>query len=1109
VIEVRVVPNALEPERQSVYHVEALIPWLMQRYGRWPETARLSHFWGKTEVDVTPATRADVASLEDLPGPFVVREYPAGTQSHGIERVLWGVFTLGISEAVRAALPDVPNVKTPFRRAQEVAGSPNNELGERSNVARPDERIPDIYGTVRAIPDLLAQPYTVYRDHRAEEIAYYCIGRGSYSTTAFRDGAQLVSGIGGASLELYPPGKAPTGGVGLHDPDVTIGDAIEDDVYTVYRVEAVNGQQLFAFRDYTFYGAAAAPDSALHEFTEWEYLGGANGRIALVYSTDPNEIRDRLEVGDELNVYWPMAFIPAGGTGTAPDLSTPETSTPPEPLEITGLTVTALTDGVDSDVLVDVTIPAAQQAQWALLATYFVAPIGPPAVFMHAQVTALSHVYAGPFFVDFEHPLGSTEFEVVCNFVAPQGLFQDDGTTALPLHKEIQVILTPASAGGSPTGASESFQGTLEGSAVSRGQRALTLRCKPVGAAFATSKRCLVRARLVTNSPRRERQPDLVETDIFGANLAANPPQLAYYSGRVVDEVRWVDCYSMSKPPNISFGDVTTVHTRTLATEGAVRIKDRKLNVIATRNIQTWDGATFGGPLLPSEAAENVLFSILKDPAIGNLPDASIDFVGIAAAFEAVRASVYDDSPLATIFAYTFDEADISLEETIQVICQACFCHAFRRGPVISARPELATDDSALVLNHRNIVKDSQRITHIFGQPTENDSVECGFNDPFSGVPDRVIVPVAGGTTLKPKRLNVAGIRTERQAYWHAYRAHHRMLYQRQSAACQVAEEAGTVGVRERVLMADLTRSSGVQDGEIVGEDGTTLRTSQRVTLTPGKTYTVFLQNPDRTVQSRVVASSPAPVILELNLVPSPTPIVDSANGVRTLYQLIANDEPIPQAFLVSSTQPNPGLTHDVQLVNYSHMYYFGDGLQTWVKFATSLTDHSPMRRAFTNSGGVLGGGLWTGSGLSYFEITPGTTADTATPSYTKFLWINASAPTESRLIESENDNSEMFSIAADNTLYGGHGGVVQVSLDYTTFLGAEHSVALTYDDVEEEMSLYVDGRLLDQAGVATHALTGLNRYLEGFAGTCRELMRWARRLSTREIMEVHLRTRP
>jgi hypothetical protein len=1097
-----VVPNPLAPERFETHQPPELIPWLIQRFGKWPATAHLYHQVGSAEYEVTPESPEDVRALESLKGTFVVRILPAGS----LQRLpLVGSAVKFLTSAVVMTSA----IKLPEQRALENSASPNNELGRRSNKARLKERIPYIVGGLRSVPDLLSVPYTVYVDHIEQEIAYYCVGVGEHSVQTIRDGSTLIREIEGASAQVYLPGKAPTGGVENHEPDedASVGDPIEDDVYTVYQLNAVNGQQIHAWNDFTFYGSAFPGNSGNSLAMAFFDNGDGTGRISVPYNSAADEVTDRVAVGDSLFLFWPMDHIPPGGVGTAPDLSTPVTEM--LPVEVDSLTVTAIDEDLDvAYVHLTVDIPAAQQAQWALLQTYFEDLQDPLDLFPYegasyefAQVTCMRELYVGPFFIDFEH-VGGNDFEVVCNFVAPGGLFADDGVTPRAMNVQMQVILTPTDESGNPNGTPESFTETLQGSAVSRGQRALTMRCQPSG--FGSNTRCLVQARRLTNTPRRERQTDQVEEDFYNADLDTDPPVYAHFSGTVEDEIRWTHCYSMSKPPNISFGNVTTIHTRTVATSGATRVKERELNCFAYRRIQTWDGTSFGGALVANDASENILFTILKDDTIGNLEDANIDFEGIVAAFEAVRASVVSSTNLATRFAYTFDDPNLTLEETMQVVCHSAFCTPYRLGDTIKVRPEIATDDSALVLNHRNILSDSPMvIQHSLGRPSENDSVDVSYIPATTGLQQTVTVPLVGNS-LRPRQVRVVGITTELQALWHGYRAYMRMLYQRQDVTLEATQEAEILGARVRALIADGTRSS-TQAGEVVGfDESSTIRTSQRVVLQGGRAYTCYLQKSDGTVEEFPVLSAPSERELELD--GTPEPITEPIEGVPTFYILAPDDDPSPRAYLITSRRATSNLTHSVEAVNYSHMYYIADGMSAWVDFVGGLVDLSPYRRSFVNSGASITGGQWQGVPGESFE-DPGT--DISTASYTSALFITATAaPTHSGLIQPGNNTSEEFAITVGNLLVAGHAGSYQVGVDYTDFLASEHMVAVSYDAVTDRMALSIDGALVDEATVAGSDLSGVIRYLEDFEGSCRWLARWHRALSERELMEIYLRNR-
>jgi len=97
----------------------------------------------------------------------------------------------------------------PKQKAQ-LESSPNNELTDRQNRQRPGERIPDIYGTLWATPDLIQLPYKTFPANNTEvEHTVMCLGRGSFSILDVRDGITPVSQIDGTIVEVYAPNTSP------------------------------------------------------------------------------------------------------------------------------------------------------------------------------------------------------------------------------------------------------------------------------------------------------------------------------------------------------------------------------------------------------------------------------------------------------------------------------------------------------------------------------------------------------------------------------------------------------------------------------------------------------------------------------------------------------------------------------------------------------------------------------------------------------------------------------------------------------------------------------------------------------------------------------------
>jgi len=169
-------------------------------------------------------------------GEFTIIETPAGEIGFiGALKIIAAVLSIA-SAAVSlfTKLPQPVALKNVNRQQQ----SPNNALVNRSNIARINERIPDIAGQVNSIPDIIMNPYRKFLDNVEEEISYYCIGRKELVIEEIRDGDTLISDIDNASAAVYGPFTSPNSG---DSPEIQIGPVIDDLVQTVRRSIEVGG----------------------------------------------------------------------------------------------------------------------------------------------------------------------------------------------------------------------------------------------------------------------------------------------------------------------------------------------------------------------------------------------------------------------------------------------------------------------------------------------------------------------------------------------------------------------------------------------------------------------------------------------------------------------------------------------------------------------------------------------------------------------------------------------------------------------------------------------------------------------------------------------------
>lgn len=1142
--------NPLDPEAWKRHDVPHVGEFLQEHYrGQWPPTAKIFRGSVALENDVTPTCAEEIDALEEGEEPLWVYVAPALVEGGAVALLAFVAIVTTV-----AALVLVPDVPIPTPRESNSTGSPNNQLGARSNKPRPLGRIPDIFGSVKVIPDVIMHPYTTYENNKEIEIGYYCIGRGEFAVVAdqVRDGSSRIDQIVGAAAHVYSPGQAPTGSGPFSGDIVAIGDAIEDPVLNVFPIRAVSGQDFESKNTREVLGATNTINNNgetsgdfRHVFIE--HLTASTGRIYLPVLRDYSDVRDRISVGDRLNL-----DIRIPGVFTVPtfDLSTSATnqaalasaiSTSVSAIDgatgaplieenfdwATAPVVTALTDFEDW-VIADVDIPTALQSDWAVLEEFIdninvrasgvTRPTGIPdshTLCSTCKITPVEDFVIGSFFQDREHPLGSSNHHVIANFVAPNGLYMDDGANIDPITHLIVLRVTPANSLGTPTGASEFVVKPLTGQVVNnQSTQAVTIRFTP-----SFEGRFLVSAYLATASvPQQQYSIDMARAFLEPLGY---PLDFAY-TGRVVDKIKWTHCYSVSTPPNISFGDITTVHTKTITPEGSAP-RERELNITCTRMTNTWKGAVTGftGPLASNNLLENFVFTICKDLYMGNLPDEQIDFEQIANEAQLVRDNFA--SSAATALGITLDDSDTSFEETLATIGEACFCTFYRVGNVLRMKAEVEQSLASGVFNHRNILPGTQDITHRFGKPADHDSIEVDYTD-ANGSPVTVTVPSFGGTFSRPKAVRIFGLISRAHAYWHAHRAYQRLALQRQALSMQTTAEAAPLIIKDRILVADVGDASRqAHSGEVREVSGLSVVGSQPFVFQASVNYSVFLQHTDGTVESIPISDPGASsrFTFTLDSAPSLTLVSDPLDGVPTVYTIIRDDEVVPKAYMLSALEPNSSLLFNVSAINYDHLYYFADGL-SYHQIGGNRTDRGPLEIDMEVVGTIGGdtdpsyGAMLDADGASSLRSEApaiGVTSEAVPGGDWSFIaWVNRRADGSYQFLLNVVDGSNALFVGFD-----GASGILQTGVNNTAEVtagvlpvGELHHVAATYDHSANRIALFLDGVLLGE-DLSTPSMSNVSRpqYLDQYNGLADGICRYGRVLSDDAIMNHFLKTRP
>lgn len=849
-----IIEDPLDKATWTTIECDSVAEALSARFDHMPAGARLYRNGVGSAYDITPTDEAGVVALENLPSGnhlyFV--NYPAGPI---VPLLLLAVVVV----AAIAILLLIPALPTGDQRNQR-SGSGNNSLTNRGNGARPLARIPDIFGTVRAYPDLISLPYSIYVGHRELEISSMCVGRGEYVITDVRDGDTPVADINGTSVAFYKPGN--NASKELYDgttPQLVIGNHEPTPLQLVTRVNDVNGQTLLPPNNDTFKASGGMI-----------FRSGDTIEIDPTYAADEElSFEDYFVAGDEVVLSNTTSQSDAwnfNGTYTI--------------INVNNLSITFQN-------------PAAIRPDWDALLNEPDDEIAP----RKATITkTLDSAYQGWFVM-------STEVKydrIVANFIAPNGLYKDDGEEQRKVVVSIEVQVQECTTDGTgfgPTSTIGPF--TLHGSSKVRTQRAKTV---DVGLPFGkTTYR--VRARRVSNTDKA-------------------------FKGTVVDNVKWGDCYAVDNYGGgaVDTNDVTTLIAKTYATATASAVKERRLSMLVTRKIESYDSLGTPTGLPYYNLARNIVPAIWNDPHLGNQPLSRIDFDSLATAHQTIQ-NVFGGNVVSR-FGYTFDDLNMSAEEMISVVCDTCFIKAYRQGQTLMFRADVQQEVPRLLFNVRNKMPGTEKRTITFGNVNDHDGVAINWTD-LAGTRQTVYLP--DNSAIKPKKVELNGVSTIEHATVHAWRIWNKIQYQNTSVRFEALQEAALLSIKDLVLVTDGTRADSVE-GEVVDIDGNTLTVSSTIEIPPDAVNTFFswvvvhLQHKDGTVSSHNVTSVSRNTITISGVVP--TVVIDPDSYARTTFVLVQQSKArAATRMLINELSPRGEQIYDVDLINDDPRYYSKDGL--------------------------------------------------------------------------------------------------------------------------------------------------------------------------------------
>ncbi|MHA3057736.1 host specificity factor TipJ family phage tail protein [Acinetobacter sp. ANC 4641] len=927
----RIFENPLDASKVTIEHTDNVLHAFLMIKAQYPQ-ARIYKGNPCAENDVTPHDKATAVALlnADPEDQFEV-------VCHAGAAILPYVYYAVV--AIMAAYSLYMVLNMPKSRTQEQ-GSSNNDLSSRANKQRLGARVADIFGTVKAIPDLIAVPLSYYNSDGVEiEECLMCLGRGYYQISEVNDGETAVEGISGSSACFYDPGTSLIG-----TPSYQAGTTFSELPYTVKKSESINGQTLksphdvslsdvglyftsggaihrtntnidftdsfevgdgivisgaeFGQKDASLSGSAVVNDNQQVIVTSTQNIDGYAGFKGLVLSgasitnvssqtydlsgsfvvssvtrtTSGSNYIYTIQLSDAANTNPNWANVDAEYTLSASMMLTNSSNS-------INLDETYTVGAIQSD-RITLANASSVNSDWNKLDTYFngtTRELSPETTIALSIVTSK---WVGWYYLKFEDAE-----KALFNFSFPQGIYQITNKGAQKsFYALIEIQYQYLDVNGDETGDVQRYSFVQWGNTVDGFGKSIyiNLASGTHGIRFRVAK--------------------------TGVGITNN-------QGYTTSKLK--DVFLLKQSTQDRYDDVTIVRSKTLATDGALSVKERQINCIATRKLYSYATGQKSAAMTASNNFADAVCALTVDPLIGRRGIDTLDIESLYATATAI--DTYFGTAIE--FNYTFDDAKMSYEETLAAMASVLFCDARRESNIVYFAFERPQAIPTLLFNHRNKVPQSEKRTSSFGVNKDYDGIQLTWIDPDDSWSESEI-KLPNDDVINPQKIDAKGVTNRQQAYLLAHRAYNKLLYQRRAVEFQTYHEADLVTRNDLLLVADDTKQQVISSGAVLDQDGLYLQLSQSCELEAGQNYVIHLQLPNKSVDVIAVTQGDDQHEVLLARAPTANLILEYDGNLSCTQYIITHDTGARRDLFLVTEKSSDGT---ITAINYSDLYYNND----------------------------------------------------------------------------------------------------------------------------------------------------------------------------------------
>lgn len=953
-MKLRIYHNELDPLEFSEKEYECLLKdWLNVRE-EYPD-ARLYKDNICAQNDVTPKTKQEALKLLEADGDYFILCH-AGTPFE-IFMVVVMVISAGLAIYTYMNMPEVNN--------DQSTGSGNNSLSARQNKHRTSERTPDIYGTVKSVPDLIAPVYRYYADNVQVEECLLDVGTGYFDINPdqIKEGETPISSIEGASLSAYEPNKLITG-----TPQVLIGEPFNQPPIVAKQVSSIDGKQKLispnntkrSYMGVSFNGNTVSVSGSLaqgkNEQWSWDYIrNGFLYQSQAIYA----DFNEQFVNGEQI-------IIEDAIYGSAPNANISGTTD----VSTSGvLTIASATDITDPQkyrkIRISVlTVDDADEGQLSLAGEYSVSNIvktGSSGAWFY-EVTLTSNYQE----TNINFGRMSADGEGILSGVLTDHDENIDlsGTYTISVVSSNEITLVnPASVNSDwlllpnltpqqiadMLGRSITFRGTSENFigwyyAGNKDTEGIMLNFLAANGIYEgdRAKQVAVEVQyqqVINGMPTGEiyssgvvMQGKANSRDQVGATIREQLTFTGQFRFRVkrindngnganlIDDVVFESAYSFYATKKSAYEHDTVIRLKRLAIGSGTNASE--LNMPVTRKLFSYRGGVKSAQRIPTNNFADIIINVALDPYIGRFDISEIDVLSLYSVSDEIEA--YFGTPKACEFNYTFDNKNSSYQEMAFAIAEAVFCTARRENGTHFFNFEKETPNSLILFNHRNMKPQTFRLSDTFGIEDEYDGVEFKWRDASDDYAEAVIkLPHDGLANYKTIESN--GVTNPVQAHLLAHRAWNKMRFSRKAIEFTAYGEADLVTRNDRIaVVGDLFKMLG--SGEIESQSNTVLTLDNPVSLNAADNYSIHLQLKDGSVDVIDIVSQINDSQIQLARIPLiPLVVSDGSKVVNATYSITKANEAESEAYLIQEKSPSATFESSVSAIQYDSRYYSND----------------------------------------------------------------------------------------------------------------------------------------------------------------------------------------